>query len=416
MKFRMDQLLFGLSAGLDAVEGEILGATMNHGKRIAILTVAMGEHIGLSNHELVGVAACAILHDNALTEYLNAMQSVSDTQMLNMKLHCIKGEENVSCLPFPCSVEGFIKYHHEFADASGPFHMDGEEIPVGAQLIAIADDLDVRFDFSTLSESSAGDVRSFVKGKCGGYYTRQAAEAMLSVLSGNFFDRLDDDMVDATFREMMPRWVVNKPATELMRLSEIVARITDYKSHFTAKHSTQIANRAYWMARHYQYDAETCAKVYIAAAFHDLGKLMTPTAILEKPGKLTADEYATIQDHVLWSYLLLKDVEGFDEICRWAVTHHRKLDNTGYPELPDEYLTDDFVCRLMACIDIYQAVRETRPYHGSRTHQETMRILYDMAGKGEIDRQITEDLDREMARFTDGDGDVPHPFEQRSGT
>ncbi len=96
---------------------------------------------------------------------------------------------------------------------------------------------------------------------------------------------------------------------------------------------------------------------------------------------------------------MLKDVEGFGEICRWAVTHHRKLTGTGYPELPAEYLEMDFVSRMMACIDIYQAVREARPYHGARTHRETMNIMWDMSLRGEIDRQITRDLDTEMAAF-----------------
>ncbi len=64
---------------------------------------------------------------------------------------------------------------------------------------------------------------------------------------------------------------------------------------------------------------------------------------------------------------------------------------------------------MMACIDVYQAVRETRPYHAGRTHRETMDIMWEMVGRGEIDRDITHDMDTEMARFESGDGDVPAP-------
>lgn len=143
-----------------------------------------------------------------------------------------------------------------------------------------------------------------------------------------------------------------------------------------------------------------------------MGKLVTPIEILEKPGELDNEEFEIIKKHVYWSYVMLKDVEGFDEICRWAVTHHRKLNGTGYPDLPTEYLNMDIVSRMMACIDIYQAVRETRPYHSGRTHRETMSIMWDMVNRGEIDRQITLDLDHEMARFSNEGGDVPIPAMQ----
>ena len=414
MKFRMDKLLFGLSVGLDAVEQEILGVTENHGKRIASLTAAMGRHIGLSKNELIGITACAILHDSALSEHAASMRLGGEECALSMQLHCSKGEKNASFLPFPCDVQGFIQCHHEFNDKSGAFGMNAEETPLGAQFIAIADDLDVRYALQAMPKNDIAELRSVIQRKSGTYYTRAATEAMLGILDSDFLACLSDDRIDVTFHKMMPEWTVSKPAVELMSLSEIVARITDYKSAFTAKHSMQIANRAHWMARSYGFDEETCAKVYIAAAFHDIGKLVTPTAILEKPGKLTSNEFTTIKDHVYWSYNMLKDVEGFDEICRWAVTHHRKLDGKGYPELPDHYLELDFTCRLMACIDIYQAVRETRPYHDGRSHRETMDIMYGMADRGEIDKQITGDIDKEMAQFDIGDGDVPPPLDSGS--
>lgn len=406
--FRMDQFLLGLSPGFDSVEGEVFGASTHHGKRIGILVLAMGRYLRLSEEQLISVATCALVHDNALTEYLSAIRP-GKYQERNMMLHCVMGEENVTFLPMPSDVTGFVKYHHEFGDLSGPFKTNPLDTPLGAQMIAITDDLDIHYDFSTITEDSLEEIRDIIKQRCGSFYSSVTAEALLAVLDNNLLGQMQDYCVDHYFAKSMPKWVVSKPSTELMQISQIVARITDYKSKFTAKHSTQIANRAYWMAQYYEMDEETCARVYIAAACHDIGKLITPTKILEKPGKLTSEEFEIIKDHVYWSYIMLKDVEGFEEICLWAVTHHRKLDGTGYPDFPDGYLTNDFVCRMMACIDIYQAVRETRPYHEGRTHEQTMEIMWDMANRGQIDKDITRDLDTEMAQFTEGDGDVPDP-------
>jgi len=409
MAFRMDQLLRNLSRGLDYVEMERLGsATTNHGKRIAVMISAMGRHLGWRDDQIVTAAACGLLHDNAIAESAAEFSSkkVSARELIP---HCIIGEKNASSLPFPTHATDIIKYHHERMDKSGPFGINPEETPLAAQFIALADDLDLHHRPQGQSASALADLRKVIMRRKGTYYSPCAADALLHVLNESLMRSLTDDKIDAAFAQAIPAWYVEIQTTESMGIAETISRITDYKSSFTAKHSTQIANRAHWMARFYGLETQECIKVYMAASLHDIGKLVTPIAILEKPGKLTKDEFQVIKDHVYWSYMMLRDVEGLKEICRWASTHHRKLDGTGYPELPAEYLDLDFVSRLIACIDIYQAVRETRPYHPGRTHEETMAILYSMADKGEIDRQIVQDMNTEMARFPGAEGDVPPP-------
>ena len=409
MIFQLNKLLLSLSMGLDVVEHEVLGTTTNHGKRIAILVTEMGKVLGLERRQLIGISSCALLHDNAINEYRLSLEP-GKAQAHNMKLHCTLGEKNALCLPFPEPVDGFIKYHHEFVDGSGPFGLNANNVPLGAQLIAIADDLDVLFDFSMDGARRMKEITEHVKNNRGTYYTEGTADAMLAVLTARFMESLQNDTVDSVFEAVIPQWFVDESAEEVMKIAQIVAHITDYKSPFTAKHSTQIANRAYLMAKYYEFDRDTCAKIYIAAAFHDIGKLMIPIEILDKPGKLTHEEFEIIKSHVDWSYKMLKDVDGLEEICKWAVTHHRKLNGRGYPQLPKIYLVNDFIYRLMTCIDIYQAVRETRPYHRGRTHWQTMEIMNEMVNKGEIDEKITFDLNVIMACFSEGDGDVPLPF------
>jgi HD-GYP domain-containing protein (c-di-GMP phosphodiesterase class II) len=184
-----------------------------------------------------------------------------------------------------------------------------------------------------------------------------------------------------------------------------MARIIDYKSIFTQRHSTQIANRAWVMSEYYQHDSAERTKLYIAAALHDIGKLKVPTAILEKPGRLTDEEFSVIREHARHTWELLKDIEGFQDIGIWASSHHEKLDGSGYPfkkEAPEL----DFNSRLLACIDIYQAVSEERPYHSKRNHRDTMEILFKMTG-GEIDRNIVEDMDIALSPFDAEDLPIP---------
>jgi HD-GYP domain-containing protein (c-di-GMP phosphodiesterase class II) len=410
MKFRMDQLVSSLSTGLDAVEKSLLGSATHHGKRIAILNIKMGQYMGWSEADLIGLSASALLHDNALTEYILSERTGS-MQSLNMKTHCILGEKNISCLPFPANTEGFILYHHEHADGSGAFGMKLSDIPLGAQFIAITDMVDVRKNFGKQEQNKLKLLREYITENLGTLFTPDAVDALLSVLNDNLLEQLHNENVEKTFDELEPAWRVDLSAKKIMPVANLIGRIIDYKSKFTAKHTDQIANRAYVMARYYGFDEEKCAEVFVAASLHDIGKLMIPTEILEKQGKLTDEEFETIKSHVAWTYNLLKDIEGFDEITRWASTHHRKLDGSGYPALPDHYFPLDFVSRLMTCIDIYQAVRETRPYHPGRTHEETIGIMQDMVNKGEIDKKIVHDMDEAMAVYVDNDGHVPSPLE-----
>ena len=103
--------------------------------------------------------------------------------------------------------------------------------------------------------------------------------------------------------------------------------------------------------------------------------------------------------YVRYTHDWLGEVPDFDAIKSWAAGHHEKLDGSGYsfgksgPAL-------DFNARLVACIDIYQAVSERRPYHEARSHAETMPILRQMAAQGLIDGQIVRDLDEVMAEYS----------------
>jgi HD-GYP domain-containing protein (c-di-GMP phosphodiesterase class II) len=200
---------------------------------------------------------------------------------------------------------------------------------------------------------------------------------------------------------------VNLEDEMLIRLADLIARIIDFKSVFTRKHSVQVANKVWLMGGHYGFDPILRAKAYLAASLHDIGKLATPTDILEKPGSITGSEFGVIKTHVRSTYDILSGITGFEDICGWASSHHEKLDGSGYcfGKNAEEL---DFISRLLACTDIYQAVSEERPYHSGRSHDEAMSILWNMAQKGLIDGEIAEEMNTVMAEFSNKD--VPPPI------
>ncbi|MCL2721398.1 MAG: HD domain-containing protein [Treponema sp.] len=406
MKIRMDELIQSIGTALNIVESRLLGASNNHGKRIAVLCSLMAKELNMNQEGIKALTTCALFHDNALTEYIQSEHKKNDAQGVNFKLHCEYGQRNIEKLPFKTDINDFILYHHERADGSGLFGKREGEIPVGAELIAIADMIDVSHHLQRFPVEKLPLLKKEIENQKGKCYTKTAADSMLSILNKDTILSLNDESINKTASQLLPAWEVEANDETIFRLADLTAKIIDYASVFTRKHSVQIANKAWLMSSYYNFDSTMRAKIYLAAAIHDLGKLYTPTEILEKPGKLDENEFNIIKDHVRGTYDLLSVITGFEDICRWASSHHEKLDGTGYcfGKKSEEL---DFISRLLVCTDIYQAVCEERPYHPARNHNDTMQVLNDMSQKGFIDSNIVKDYDIVMADYSLKD--VPSP-------
>jgi HD-GYP domain-containing protein (c-di-GMP phosphodiesterase class II) len=391
----MDRLIRSIGTALDYVEEDLLGASTNHGKRIAALCSAMGSCFNMSGEELQILTTCALLHDNALTEYI-MYERTGKQHDPAMKNHCIFGQRNMDTLYFKKHVKGVILYHHERADGRGPFGKKEGEYPLMAELIAVADNIDVSNHLQKVSPERLAALRDEISAETGRAYTRRAVGAMLDVLDEGMLSSLQDENIGSTAERLLPPWNAELEDRTIISLGELAARIIDFKSAFTRRHTSGIADKALLMARHYGFDSTERLQFYLAAALHDLGKLATPREILEKPGKLTDEEFRIIKDHALHTWEILKDIEGFEMICRWASFHHEKLNGTGYPfgKQAEEL---DRNSRLLCVIDIYQAVSEERPYHPARGHKETIGILNEMADQGFVDSQIVRSMDTVLA-------------------
>lgn len=156
ISINLAQLLFSASMALDAVEHEVLGAIQNHSRRVAYISVLIGQEVGFSKEELVAIASYASLHDNALTEYITEQRRLGNTKPINeirdgLDFHCIIGEKNLSAFPFPFKEKNVILYHHENFDGSGVFGVKGGNTPFMARILRLIDHTDVLFQLSTLT-------------------------------------------------------------------------------------------------------------------------------------------------------------------------------------------------------------------------------------------------------------------------
>ena len=119
------------SYALDCIEAELVKIKNKHGKRVAYISVCMAEYLAIQGDALQDLAMCALLHDNALTQYITeelernyVIDIKKDLSVRKTNLHCIYGEKNITKLPFKTDVSNVILYHHEHADGL-TFHVKG---------------------------------------------------------------------------------------------------------------------------------------------------------------------------------------------------------------------------------------------------------------------------------------------------
>ena len=394
-------LLSAFSFALDCVEAELIHVTSNHGKRVAYMSVCMAEKMGVSDDALRDLAACALLHDNALTQYINEefYSDISNIDTLKVSsdditprqlgMHCIYGEKNLEKYPFKTGVKDVILYHHEEADGSGPFEKKWTEVPLFARIIHFSDMLDAFCKAQKFDEDVFNKAVHFIEKNKDKRFDSEVTKMFFDAFDKEEFSRLGDEHIEEYFWEKVPCEKSFYSFNVLKDLADLFAKIIDYKSEFTSRHSLGVARTASKISEIMGYDKVICDKMYLAGTLHDVGKIAIGNEILEKPARLTDEEFAKMKNHAGYTYMILSKVDGFEEIRDIAAFHHERLDGSGYPfgKRADELTT---LQRIMACADIYQALTEKRPYKDGMNHDKACEILKDMSDKNWIDKNITE--------------------------
>lgn len=390
-------LVAACSYALDCVETELVHVTSRHAKRVAYMSVCVAEQLGICGKDLQDLAVYALLHDNALTQYIQEELHSNLTDMKEMPrigVHCSIGEENIQGFPFHTDVKNVILYHHENADGSGPFGKKSEEVPLFSRIIHLCDLLDqacCRKAFTIETWEWAKDVLKRIRGTM---VDEECAEALEKIFSEEYFLSLGGNF-EASLWNKVPRQKQELDFSQIKKLAEFFAKIVDYKSPFTSTHSIGVAERAEKLSRYMGFDEETVQKMYLAGALHDIGKVAVGNEILEKPDRLTDAEFAVMKHHAAYTYNILSEIDDFEEIRDFAAFHHERLDGTGYPFGKDasELNVQE---RMMACIDIYQALTESRPYKKGMSHERACEILKNMADKGWLDMDIIDKIEMSM--------------------
>ncbi|MGB6197982.1 MAG: HD domain-containing phosphohydrolase [Candidatus Acidiferrales bacterium] len=417
---RLSDLISALSFALDLTEGQPMGHSVNCcviGMRLAeIVGVPQKERSALYYALLLKDAGCSnnaarmyqifggddikakrevkttdwsrmtfdglqyllrnVMPGKSTLERVLAMANVvvnRDTQTNELiELRCERGASIARRIGFSEDTASAILALDEHWDGKGfPNRLKGAEIPLFARILSVAQTVEV---FATLNGPE--EALRTIEDRSGTWFDPAVARATKEVRAD---DKLWGTLVDGSARDIA---MGLEPEERVLHASEAVidnicdafAEIIDAKSPYTHRHSLGVEAAATAIGRQLGFPEKDMPILRRAALLHDIGKLSVPNTILDKPGKLTAQEWETVRLHPYYTQRILERISGFAHLAFLASTHHEKLDGSGYyrnlrgPQLP-------ISSRAMVVADIYDALSAKRPYRDALPTETVLQIM-----------------------------------------
>lgn len=438
---RRAELIATLSYALDLTEGQPRG----HSMRVCWIGMQLGRSLGLGQQQLSDLYYTLLLKDlgcssnaaricqlyladdhtfkadfklidgslsqalrfvlshtglrSGLTErfsaILNIMQNGGEIARELIEARCHRGADIARLMGFSEAVaDGILNLDEHWNGRGKPEGRAAGAIPQASQIALMSQVADVFFTASgrdaALREIGRRSGTWFEPALCSAFASVMASEAQ--------WQPLTDESLAARILQLEPVSTL-LPVDEdyLDAVAKGFAMVIDSKSPFTAGHSQRVALYASVVAEEMGLPAARCRWLHRAALLHDIGKLAISNTILDKPGKLTDDEFATIKTHASLSAEILSVVPAFADMAGVAGSHHERLDGKGYPlGLTAEQLPLE--TRIVTVADIFDALTADRPYRAAMPLAKALSIMQGDCGKA-IDAQCFAALQQALGRM-----------------
>ena len=183
-----------------------------------------------------------------------------------------------------------------------------------------------------------------------------------------------DDIIDSMFR--FPSALL--PLAQMKTVDE-----------YTFQHSVSVSALAVAFGRVLDLPRNEIRDIAMGGLLHDMGKALMPLRLLNKPGKLSGEEFHLMKSHVLYTTKLLKDIKGISEITfNAAAQHHERFDGTGYP---DGLIGEEISLhgKMLAIVDVYDAITSLRSYQKAMPPTAALRKLFE-SGNAYFDGKLVQ--------------------------
>ncbi|MDR0468668.1 MAG: HD domain-containing protein [Peptococcaceae bacterium] len=396
----------------------------SHHKKVAYISGCIAKEAGLPSDEVQDVVLASMLHDigafsidERIEEHIDERiderigEYWGERKSSNRSRHALLGYELLRGFKPLAKAAYLIKHHH--ADHHSP---DGD-VPVGSSIIHLADRVALLIDekkeiFSQVQEivDTIGNIKNIDNSNAPHPETLEAIDRLSKLEYFWIEAALPPEHND--LMRIVPRLRESIDMGTLKDFARAFAQIIDFRSRFTAAHSSGVATVAKELAMLSGFSEQEQHMMEIAGLLHDVGKLAVPNEIIEKNGSLSASELNCVKKHAYYTYAIVSKIRCLEHIAPYAAHHHERLDGNGYPF---HVKGRDFskLSRIMAVSDMFSALMEDRPYRDRMKREQAATLLINLAKSGGIDQTIMELLLSNFQEVNDARLDAQHKAQKK---
>jgi len=294
-----------------------------------------------------------------------------------IQTRCSRGADIARQLRFSEGIAGGIYSLDEHWNGGGkPDALAGEAIPVYARIALLAQVIDV---FHTAGGRQA--ALDEVSTRSGQWFDPAQVKAFQSIAQSEaFWATLAAPDLDRAVLALEPgRYEVPLDEDYLDDIAAAFGQVVDSKSPYTSGHSARVALYTDLIGEALGFSLERRRWLKRGALLHDVGKLGVSNSVLDKAGKLDAEEWKAVQAHAALTESILSRIDAFSELAVVAGAHHERLDGGGYPRgLKAEAISME--TRIITTADIFDAITAERPYRGAVPIPQTLEMMAKTVG------------------------------------
>jgi HD-GYP domain-containing protein (c-di-GMP phosphodiesterase class II) len=327
---------------------------------------------------------------------LHIGQSTKKRSLQHQELMQIRTERGSAIaleLGFSDQTSAAIRHSEEHWDGGGyPDRLAGDMIPLAARIVNLAQTLEV-FSHAHGAKEAAEVART----RSGRWFDPELA-SVGARLFGSY--EILEDLAEAPRRIGSIAPLEEAAADRVNQICRVFASVVDTKSPYTSRHSSGVAEAAAAIGRQLDLPAAEVTILERGGWLHDIGKLAVPNSILEKPGRLNAEDWDAVRDHPRIGQEILARVDSFEPLAQLAGTHHERLNGEGYHRgLAARDLSQRM--RIMAVADVYDALAADRPYRPGMPLEQVFALLESDPLDQDCVRALKESLQPETGTRAD---------------
>jgi HD-GYP domain-containing protein (c-di-GMP phosphodiesterase class II) len=388
---RLGDLMISLSQAIDMMNSCLVG----HHRRVGYMAYHLADLMQLPQDEKSDILLAGLIHDIgalSLRDRLDMMRFESDFA----RVHCEAGYYLLRHFAPLRRVAEIIRYHHHWWDEVPPHAREKDSAGNGyhgGQVLHLADRIDVLINRQENVISQEPEIARLIAAEAGKRFMPAAVEAFEDLRQYEYFwlymspyyiqGKIGEYLEESSFTEI--------DLDQLLAFSEIFVNLIDFKSRYTATHTSGVSATAMALARLLGFEEDRLMLIRIASNLHDIGKLTVPTEILEKPASLDYKEFSMIRGHTFYTFNILETLKLPWDIHKWASFHHERFKGTGYPfHVKEEEISLE--AKIITLADVFTAIAEDRPYRPGMSREEADAVLQSMVADKRLDARLVEIL------------------------